>query len=147
MSNKYGAVKTTVDGITFDSKMEAKFYKLLEELIHNNEIKGYKRQVKFVVHDGYVKNGKKIRPITYVADFVIDHLDGETEIVDVKGFTTEVFNIKKKLFEKKYPSLTINCVTYSKIDGGWIALEDLKRARKKRKLVRNGGANESKRTR
>jgi len=36
--------------------------------------------------------------------------DGTTEVVDVKGVETQVFKIKKKMFEYMYPDLSIkNC--------------------------------------
>jgi len=45
-----------------------------------------------------------------VADFVIVNNDGTTDVVDVKGFETQVFKIKKKLFEYKYPELSLKVV-------------------------------------
>ena len=38
MSNKYNAVKTTIDGIKFDSKKEAKYYLYLKDKLEKGEI-------------------------------------------------------------------------------------------------------------
>lgn len=66
-------------------------------------IKGFTLQPVFILQEGYRrKDGKKIQPITYKADFEVEYLDGHKEIEDVKGIKTEVFNIKRKLLEAKY---------------------------------------------
>ncbi|MFA6364578.1 DUF1064 domain-containing protein [Methanoregula sp.] len=57
--------------------------------------------------------GKKMpltRAITYVADFRVTYTDGHQELEDIKGFSTEIFLLKKKLFEFKYPDLTLDVV-------------------------------------
>jgi hypothetical protein len=57
--------------------------------------------------------GKKVpttRAITYSADFRIKWADGTETIEDVKGFSTEVFLLKKKLFEYKFPNLTLTVI-------------------------------------
>jgi hypothetical protein len=38
----------------------------------------------------------------YVADFLVTYKDGTEKVVDVKGFETPVFKIKRILFELKY---------------------------------------------
>lgn len=44
-------------------------------------------------------------------DFLMDNVKlGRVVVEDVKGKRTDVFNIKKKLFEKKYPDLEIKIV-------------------------------------
>ncbi|CAK0771112.1 conserved hypothetical protein [Gammaproteobacteria bacterium] len=49
-------------------------------------------------------------PITYRADFRVTYADGHQEIEDVKGMETEIFKLKKKLFDYKYPDLTLKIV-------------------------------------
>jgi hypothetical protein len=131
--SKFGNKKTTVDGITFDSKLEARFYEFAKQMKADGHIKDFEMQKRFEVFPQFRKDGKLYRKIEYVADFVIHHHDGSVEIIDTKGVETDVFKIKRKLFEHKYEDLHLKAITYSKIDGGWIELEDLKKARKERK--------------
>lgn len=135
MKNKYGNKKTVVDGITFDSLAEAKYYEQLKWLLVNKQIKSFKLQPTFSLQDGFKKNGKTYRKIEYVADFEVHHLDGSIEIVDVKGFETTDFKIKKKLFNFKYPH-KLSLVTYSITDGGWIELDELTKNRKTRRKAK-----------
>lgn len=135
MKNKYGNKKTVVDGITFDSLAEAKYYEQLKWLLVNKQIKSFRLQPTFLLQDGFKKNGKTYRKIEYVADFEVHHLDGSIEIVDVKGFETTDFKIKKKLFNYKYPH-KLSLVTYSITDGGWIELEQLTKNRKNRRKAK-----------
>lgn len=44
-ANKYGARKTQVDGITFDSRAEAKYYEQLKWLKVSKQIKDFKSVV------------------------------------------------------------------------------------------------------
>ena len=99
-----------VDGIKFDSKKEAEYYYQLKLLKQAGKIKDYRLQQRYELQPAFKKNGKKYRAITYIADFVITNNDGTTEVVDVKSsktFKTQVYRIKKKMFEYKYPELTI----------------------------------------
>lgn len=130
--NKYNNKKVEHDGIKFDSKMERDYYDHLMELQNRGIISEFVMQKDYVIFDGYTKNGIKVRPIIYRADFEVHYPDGRIEVIDIKGQPTKDFNIKKKLFEYRYPFKLI-LLTYSKIDGGWITHEDLKIARKKRK--------------
>jgi hypothetical protein len=102
--HKYGAKKTTIDGITFDSKAEAQHYSRLKLLQRAGEIKEIQIQPRYNLLEAYKhpETGKKVQGIDYVADFLVTYSDGRTEVVDVKGVKTEAYKIKKKLFESKY---------------------------------------------
>jgi hypothetical protein len=131
---KFNAKKTTVDGIQFDSKIEAQYYLHLLKLKEEGKISGFITQPTFTLQEGFKKNGKTYRPIKYVADFAITYASGNKEIVDVKGYETSDFKIKKKLFEKKYP-FPLVLVKYVKKYGGWITVDawkDLKKEEKKK---------------
>ncbi len=105
---KYNAVKTQIDGIIFDSKKEAEYYKNLLLLKQAGEVVDIKLQPEFELQEGYVKDGIKIRPIKYIADFLVVYKDGHIEIVDTKGYRKDkVYLLKKKLFLYKFKSLTI----------------------------------------
>lgn len=101
--SKYKAIKTIVDGITFDSKKEALRYQELKLLQRAGLIKSFSCQPEFILHDGYKRSdGKRIRSIRYVADFLVNYPDGRVDIEDVKGIETPLFKIKRKLLEAKY---------------------------------------------
>lgn len=129
--NKFGNRKTVVDGITFDSRAEAKYYEQLKWLKKAKQIKDFKLQPKFLLQESFKKNGNTIRKIEYKADFEIHNLDGSVEIIDVKGVETEAFKIKKKLFEKRYP-YSLKLVTLDQ-SLGWIELDQLKKLKRKAK--------------
>lgn len=106
--SKYGSKKVLINGITFDSKKEAKRYYELKLLERAGEITELETQYKFLLQPAFKKNGKTIRAMYYIADFVYkDTRSGKTIVEDTKGFRTEAYNIKKKLFEYAYPTLTI----------------------------------------
>lgn len=107
--NKYHNQKETIDGITFASRKEAKRYQELKLLERAGIIKELQLQKKFELQPKYKNNeGQTIRAITYVADFF--YYDNEKKqyfVEDTKGYRTEVYKLKKKLFEYVYPNLTI----------------------------------------
>jgi hypothetical protein len=105
--HKYGAQRTEIDGITFDSKSEASYYSQLKLLQRAGEVKDIILQPRFTLLESFKKNGKKFRGIEYVADFWVTYKDGRREIIDVKGKKTELYIVKRKWFESKYPDLTI----------------------------------------
>jgi len=106
--SKYNSVKTEVDEIIFDSKKEAEYWAKIRLLKKSGEVVSIYPQPEFILQEGYVKNGKKIRPIIYRADFMVEYKDGHSEIIDVKGYKFQkVYLIKKKMFHFKYPNLTI----------------------------------------
>lgn len=103
--NKYRNKKITIDGITFDSIKEGKRYQELKLLERANEITELKLQVPFILLENYVLNGKKHQGIKYIADFVyIDIRTRKYVVEDVKSpaTKTQVYKLKKKLFEQKY---------------------------------------------
>ena len=101
--SKYGNKKVELDGMTFDSKAEARYYSELKIRQRADEILFFRVQPRYRLLDGFEKDGKKYRAIDYIADFEIHHKDGSIEVVDVKGHITDVFRIKEKMFNKKYP--------------------------------------------
>lgn len=134
---KYGNKKVVHDGITFDSAIEAKYYNYLKNLQSQGIVESFVLQPRFVLLPKFEKNGKKYREIGYNADFTVYYADGHTEVVDIKGMVTQQFELRKKLFEYRYPH-ELKLLTYSKIDGGWITHDELKKARKARKAAKVG---------
>lgn len=137
--SKYNNKKVVYDGITFDSKAERDYYLYLLDLKQRGIVTDIQLQPSFLLQEKFRKNGKLHREITYKADFEVTYADGHVEIIDVKGMVTKDFAIKQKLFEYKYPELRLLLMAYSKIDGGWIELSELKKARSSRRKQRVGG--------
>ena len=102
--NKYGVSPKearTSDGIVFASKWEKEAYEIIRDTIGVSNISlqpSYELQEKFRDSDG-----KAVRAIKYNADFL---LFGE-HIVDTKGYETDVFKLKEKLFKYKFPDKCI----------------------------------------
>ena len=90
--SKYGAIKTSIDGHTFDSKKEAEYYQELKLRLQCGDIKGFCMQPIFILAPG----------LKYKADFIVFNNDETTDIIDVKGFKTKEYIAKKKVFEDKF---------------------------------------------
>lgn len=112
---KYHNTKVVVDGIMFDSKLEAKRYGQLKILERAGVIRDLELQPEYELIPSFKKNGKTWRRTVYKADFrYILCEDDRIIIEDVKGSTaviTDVFRLKQKLFEYRYPELSIKIVT------------------------------------
>lgn len=100
---KYKAKKVIVDGITFDSKKEARRYQELKLLERAGVIKGLVLQPCFLLQEKFKYKDKTERKIKYIADFkYLDTKTGKVVVEDVKGYKTDVYKLKRKLFLKKY---------------------------------------------
>lgn len=107
--NKYRNKNVVIDNIKFDSQLEANRYIELKLLQHAKQISNLRLQVPFVLQEEFEKNGKTYQAIKYVADFVYEE-NGRTVVEDTKGMQTDVFKIKYKLFEHKYPELELKII-------------------------------------
>ena len=118
--------KTIVDGITFASESESIYYLDCKERKKKGEITDFRMQVPFTLQEGYINNaGKKIRPIIYISDFIISLPDGRERVVDVKSsprFMTEIFKIKKKIWEYKFKDI-LHIVIVKKNKNGYVVTE------------------------
>lgn len=99
--NKYHNKKTTIDGILFASKKEGNYYTKLKLMQNVGLIWNLELQKKYILQASFTFNGKKIREISYYADFVYEDKDG-LHVLDTKGYRTDTYKLKKKLFIKKY---------------------------------------------
>lgn len=107
--SKYYNRKTTIDGITFDSRKEAFRYQELKFLEKAGEIKNLTLQPKFLLQDGFRHNGKTYRKIEYIADFSYRRTEDDVLVIeDVKGVKTDVFKLKEKMLIKKLMESGIN---------------------------------------
>jgi len=95
-SNKYGAVKKEYKGGLYHSTKEAIHAQELDLLLKTKKIKSWRRQVKIDLQS----NGYHIA--NYYVDFEVTHNDGLIEFQEVKGYETDVFKMKWRLFESMY---------------------------------------------
>lgn len=99
-TTKYNNKKTEYGGKTYMSKKEADYAQSLDILKNAankaDRVVSYETQVPYPI----VLNGKKI--CKYLADFKVLYADGRVEVIDVKGFRTATYRLKKKLVEAVY---------------------------------------------
>jgi CRISPR/Cas system CSM-associated protein Csm4 (group 5 of RAMP superfamily) len=97
-TNKYGARKTEVDGIVFDSQREANRYCELKRLGAAGEIADLELQPRFpLVMEGGKSAGE------YIADFRYRVVaTGRVVVEDAKGYRTALYRHKKRAVEAQY---------------------------------------------
>lgn len=135
--SKYNSQKCEYDGIIFDSKMEMEYYRdYVIPRIESGEIVKCDRQVRYELQPSFNYNGKRERAIEYVSDFDLTYSDGSFVVVDVKGMVKPMDNLKRKMFEYRYPDIKLEWIGKSLIDGGWVTLDVIKQGRKERRKVR-----------
>jgi len=93
--NKYGANKTMIDGIWFDSRMESRYYMDLKILQRANKLKIVELQPKVYL---------TLAKILFKPDFLIEE-NGKMIWIDVKGMKTTTFAIKQRLWRHYGPGL------------------------------------------
>lgn len=75
-------------------------------LERTGQIKNLRLQVPFELQPAFRFNGKQIRAIKYIADFVYEVPDKSGKMVqvveDTKGFKTALYEIKRKMFLFKF---------------------------------------------
>lgn len=99
--SKYRNKKTEVDGINFDSILEANRYCELKMLMASGKIQGFGRQPSFVLDI----SGRRYRP-----DFIVCGKDGRLWVEDAKGMETAEFKSKRRMWEKAYPWLPLEII-------------------------------------
>lgn len=99
--SKLGNHRATVDGETFDSKLEAGRWQTLRLLERAGEISNLRRQVRFPLLVQGVEIGH------YKADFVYLDRDGTRIIEDAKGFQTKEFRRAAKHMAAQGDPITI----------------------------------------
>jgi hypothetical protein len=102
--NKYGAVKVEIDGIKFDSKMEARRYEELK-LLKARELE---------VHPRFAIEINDVKVCDVELDFRYRHPDrpGHYVFEDVKGKDTDMSKLKRKLIQAAYPWIKVELIKY-----------------------------------
>jgi len=84
------ATPNEFDGIKFKSKLETYTYKALKEA----KIDAKYESEHFLLIPKFEYNGEKVRPMTYLPDFV-----GKDFIIECKGLITDSFPLRWKIFK------------------------------------------------
>lgn len=92
---KYRNEKRVVDGIVFDSIKEARYYEQLKLQKAAGEILDFVRQVSVPLS---IRSRRRMR-----LDFVVFMPDGSVRWIDVKGFVTKDWTIKRDELEANTP--------------------------------------------
>jgi len=103
-TNYFNIPKVKSKGKQYDSKFEASFALKYDQMLKKGEIKGYDPHYRIPL----IVNGFKV--CDYYIDFAIYHNDGTVEYVECKGYPTDVWKLKWKLFCALYendPNVTI----------------------------------------
>lgn len=130
--------KRTHNGIVFDSVLEMKYYRdVVLPKKESGEITHYELQKKYILQNGFERYGKKVLPITYVADFYLEYSDGRIEVIDIKGCPDTTAKIKRKLFWYKYPDIDYQWISYVKKFGGWGSYDEFNKLRRYAKRMQN----------
>lgn len=106
---KYHNNKVVKNGIKYDSQKEYLRHLYLKTLEEEGKISELELQKKFLLQEGFTYNGKKERPIYYIADFYYFDKKLNCYIAeDVKSEITKkdkTYRLKKKMFEYQYPNI------------------------------------------
>ena len=103
MANKYGAKKVEIDGHVFDSKREAWWYSVYKNDLNNGDIAKLQLQPQFELQPHFRDSGGKMeRAIKYTPDFLLTYPSGRRLAVEVKGFKTRDYILRRKMFKFKY---------------------------------------------
>ena len=91
--SKYFSIMENCQGIKFQSKREAKYFRELQARVFAGEVKYFLRQVPFDLVGG----------VKYRVDFMEVWADGSIHWIDVKGFKTQTYRMKRRMVEASYP--------------------------------------------
>lgn len=111
---KYNAKKTTINGITFDSQLEAERFQQLLLLEQAGEISCLKLQLGLQINSPWTnpQTGAKLKGSMYYADFFyVDNRSHKMIIEDTKGVETDVFRLKWNLVQSLYPQYEFRKIT------------------------------------
>lgn len=100
---KYRAIRTKIDGISFDSKAESYHYLILRALLDSEKIDELK------VHPRYPIRINSVLVCHVELDFEYKDEEGNTHYVDVKGTDTAMSKLKRKMVEA-YHNITVEIV-------------------------------------
>jgi len=93
------AADRTYNGRVYHSKFEAEYAQQLDFLVRSGAVKHYVCQEAMQIELNNVPICKVI------IDFKVTNADGTVDYIEIKGFETETFRLKKKLLLAAYPGI------------------------------------------
>lgn len=106
------AKKERYGGRVYASRSEAAYARHLDRLLERSEIEAWTPQVRVPLEvEGVVV-------CTMVPDFSVELKDGERILVEIKGYATPVWRLKRKLLEALYPDVTYIVIPARKVLSG-----------------------------
>lgn len=142
MKGKYNNTKVEYDGHKFDSIDECKYYQYLMLEKKFGRVKEIELQPRIVLFPAITTiTGEKQRAITYTPDFYVVYASGYAEYVDIKGYSSQQGELRRKLYnymaaKKHLPPVPLCWVSASKKWGdasGFLNYDDLAKKRKNAK--------------
>lgn len=103
-----GKLRRCLNGIVFDSAAERDYAAELDHKVKTKQIAGYRRQVPyplFVFCDAFPRSGFGVEVCKIVVDFEVAMRDGTVQVEEVKGYETELWKLKEKMFRACYPDI------------------------------------------
>ena len=135
--------KRTCDNIVFDSELEMRYYKdVLVPLVESGDILSFELQKPYELQQKFVREGKTVQPIRYVADFYIKYKNGYEEVIDIKGFPDSIAIMKRKMFWYRYPTINYRWIKWVKKYGGWIDYDQYKKLKREEKIQKGNKIND-----
>jgi hypothetical protein len=119
--NKYKNKKTTFGGRLYGSKLESSVASDLELARHatkdSDRVVDVKPQYNVDIYIDGVTLTTKPTPrklFRYIPDFFVEYADGHFEIIEAKGYVTDIFRFKWKIFEavynKEHPDILLKII-------------------------------------
>ncbi len=96
--------RKVIDGVAFRSTLEANAYMVLWHWQLAGAIAELKTQPRFVLQEKFIRDGRTIRQMVYTADFQFQR-DGRVVVVEAKGFRTQPYMMRRKLFLARFPDV------------------------------------------
>lgn len=103
--------RKVVEGVEFRSTLEATAFQVLQGWQRAGLIRDLKLQPQFILQNSFRHEGILVRAMTYRADFSFiceSHPSwnrGDQVIIEAKGFRTQPYALRRKLFLARYPTL------------------------------------------
>ena len=119
--------------------MELSQYEHLLEQQKQGIIKEIILQPSMEIIPAYTKYGRKIRKAIYTPDFLVYYTDGSHKYIEVKGFSKPDADLRRKLWDSKYPDELIWITGIKCVKGvytEWVNYDDLKKIRRERRKAK-----------